>query len=261
MVYHRTTPKPSSVISLIREGFRYRILLMALCLLDANGAWLPKALAENVVSSKTEKSSPGQGGPVTDASVEAGLRKTREALRQRPEFQSHDPETHMRLATLLNQQGDPNGAIEEYRMAIQLDPNWAKAYRDLGAVYIDKHEWKAAIQALQHSIQLDEDDGQAWYWLGRARMATQDFPGATEALDMATAKLPMEPQAYSDLGLVLMAQGYAGKGEKALQQAIHLQPDFAEAHHRLELLQAGRDNQEHLKRSAAEILNILFRRE
>ncbi len=202
-----------------------------------------------------------QGKPVTNASVESGLRREREALRQSPEFQGQDAETHMRLATLLNQQGDPNGAIEEYLAAIRLKPDWAEAYRDLGSVHIDKHEWKAAIRALRQSTHLREKDGQAWYWLGRALMANRNFPEAARAFDKATKTLPDEVEAYSDLGLVLMAQGHSAEGEHALSRAITLRPDFAEAHHRLELLRSARGDQEQVIQAATGILNILFRRE
>lgn len=81
------------------------------------------------------------GSPVTNQSVEAGLLKRRNALRSSPEFQKHNAPTHLRLAEMLSQQGDPNGAIEEYQVAIQLNPASAEAYRGLGAVYIDTHQW------------------------------------------------------------------------------------------------------------------------
>ncbi len=78
--------------------------------------------------------------PATDKSVEAGLLKIREGLRDSPEFQTNDAPTHRRSAKTLSQQGDPSGAIEEYQIALSLDPMLAGAYRELGAVYIDTHE-------------------------------------------------------------------------------------------------------------------------
>ena len=69
-------------------------------------------------------------------------------LRAEAAFQAKTPATHLKLAEILNQQGDPNGAIEEYRAAIQLDPDLARAFRGLGAVYLDQHEWKQAEDAL-----------------------------------------------------------------------------------------------------------------
>ncbi|MEO8326096.1 MAG: tetratricopeptide repeat protein, partial [Nitrospirota bacterium] len=89
--------------------------------------------------------------PVTNECVEAGLRKRREVLRAKPEFQINTPATHLQLAEQLNQQGDPNGAIEEYLIAIQLDPGLAGAFLGMGAVYLDQHEWKQAEKALERA--------------------------------------------------------------------------------------------------------------
>ena len=53
------------------------------------------------------------GNPVAKESVEAGLLTRRETLRSSPAFQNDDVPIHLRLAGVLSQQGDPNGAIEE----------------------------------------------------------------------------------------------------------------------------------------------------
>jgi len=199
--------------------------------------------------------------PVTNESVEAGLREVREALRTSPEFQTRDAPTHLRLAKLLNHQGDPNGAIEEYQAAITLNPSLTEAYRELGAVFIDKHEWRKAEQALRKGTELKPDDSQALYWLGRSLIAQEHYHLAQEALVAATKFDSTNPEYFSDLGLALMAQGHSKEAEQALKQAIALQPDFAEAHHRLEQVHAAQDNSTQLVQSAQQTLQTLFRRE
>jgi len=201
------------------------------------------------------------GNPVTNESVEAGLLKLRNTLRSLPAFQKDDASTHLRLAEVMGQQGDPNGAIEEYEAVIQLNPKSAEAYRGLGAVFIDKHEWSHAEEALRTSTKLDDTDSQTFYWLGRALMAQHKFSKAATAFITATDLHPQDAEAFSDLGLVLMAQGHASNAAKALTQAIQLKPDYAEAHHRLELLRASQQDPEQLTHAAFEILSILFRRE
>jgi Flp pilus assembly protein TadD len=228
-----------------------------LCLLAAlNGN---AALATQKVPLTEERRVPG--APVTDESVEVGLRKNREVLRKTPQFQTDDAPTHLRLAEILSQQGDPNGAIEEYEAVIALNPRMVEAYRGLGAVYIDKHEWEKAEQALRMSTELDAQDNLAFYWLGRSLMAQDHFRQAHEAFETATDLAPTDAEAYSDLGLVLMAQGYNKEAEHALRQAINLQPDLAEAHHRLERVRATQDSSQQLIQSARKILHTLFRRE
>ena len=201
------------------------------------------------------------GGPVTNESVEAGFRKLREALRTTSEFQANDARTHLRLAKIFSQQGDPNGAIEEFQTIIQLNPASAEAYRELGAVYLDKHEWGKAQQALGMGVELNSQDHQAFYWLGRSLMAQNHCFQASEAFATATILDSNNASIYSDLGLALMAQGKIEDAKKALKQAIRLQPDLAEAHHRLEEVRAAQDNPQHLIQSAQHILHALFRRE
>ncbi len=201
------------------------------------------------------------GKPVTNESVEAGLLTRRKTLRASPAFQEDDAPTHLNLAGILNQQGDPTGAIEEYQAAIRLNPESAEAYRGLGAVFIDTHEWRNAEDALRTSTRLDATDSQTFYWLGRALMAQQKFSGATDAFTTATDLNPQDAESFSDLGLVRMSQGYASDAANALTQAIQLKPDYAEAHHRLERLRASQQDREQLTHAACEILDMLFRRE
>jgi cytochrome c-type biogenesis protein CcmH/NrfG len=58
-----------------------------------------------------------------------------------------------------------------------------------------------------------------------------------------------------------MAQGKTQNAKKALWQAIRLQPDLAEAHHRLEQVRAAKNHSQQLIQSARYILHTLFRRE
>ena len=66
--------------------------------------------------------------------------------------------------------------------------------------------------------------------------------------------------AWSETALVF-AEGKIEDAKKALKQAIRLQPDLAEAHHRLEEVRTASDNPQHLIQSAQHILQTLFRRE
>ena len=201
------------------------------------------------------------GNPVTNESVEAGLRRVRETYRASPDFLSDNPKTHLTLAGLLAQQGDPNGAIEEYRAAIREAPDLAEAYRGLGAILIDKHEWSEAIEALQHGVRLDSEDRQSFYWLGRAFLARQDYSNAAQAFSRACALNPEEAETWSDLALAYMAQGQPREAEDALRRAIQLKPDFTEAHHRLETVTDHRSDPPGLTHATHELLAILFRRE
>ena len=199
--------------------------------------------------------------PVTNECVEAGLRARREVIRAEAAFQANTPATHLKLAEILNQQGDPNGAIEEYRAAIQLDPGLAGAFQGMGAVYLDQHEWMQAEAVLKRAAQLDSGNSQTEYWLGRSLLAQQKFHGAQDAFTTA-AKLNLhDAETFSDLGLTYMAQGQSANAINALRQAIVLRPDFSDVHSRLELAEAFKLNQDQLVLETDKILETLFRSE
>ncbi len=198
---------------------------------------------------------------VTNEFVESGLRKNREILRNSTEFRIKNKSTHLQLAAILSQQGDPNGAIEEYQAALALNPSSSETYRDLGAIYIDKHEWQKAEQSLRKGTELNQQDHRAWYWLGRSLIAQKQFHQAREALVTGIQTDPTNPQLHSDLGLALMAQGHFKEARETLRHAIRLQPDFAEAHDRLERVCDAQDNPKTLILSARTILDTLFRRQ
>ena len=61
-------------------------------------------------------------GP-TEADLEAEFRRARELLRSSPAFIGTGAQTRYRLAEELSRRGDMNGAAEEYRAAIGLDPD------------------------------------------------------------------------------------------------------------------------------------------
>ena len=244
-------------MTVLTRILRRNLGLILLILTLANGTWA--WAAEGMPSSPKEVHPPVS--PVTNESVENGLRIRRKALRSSPAFQKNDASTHLRLAGILSQQGDPNGAIEEYQAAIQLKPDAADAYRGMGAVFIDKHEWKNAEEALRTSTRLDGTDSQTYYWLGRALMAQHNFSGATAAFTAATDLNPQDAEAYSDLGLVQMAQSHSLEAADALKHAIRIRPDYAEAHHRLELLRAFQHDRKQLTLASLEVLNVLFRQD
>ena len=98
-----------------------------------------------------------QEGP-TEAGLEEEFRQAREKLRLSPEFAGTDAESHIRFAQTLHHRGDLTGATEEYQAAIELNSELTEAYRGLGVVLIDRHDWVGAVKALNITTQRRPDD-------------------------------------------------------------------------------------------------------
>src|SRR5262245_51874328 len=156
-----------------------------------------------------------QEGP-TEAGLEEEFRRAREKLRFSPEFAGTDAETHIRFAEALHHRGDLTGATEEYHAAIKLNSELTQAYRGLGVVLIDRHDWMGAVKALDITTRRRPDDAEAFYWLGRALMARGDWTEASQALATAIRLKPDDAEAYVDLGLMHMVQDNPTAAEQAL---------------------------------------------
>jgi tetratricopeptide (TPR) repeat protein len=84
--------------------------------------------------------------------------------------------------------------IAEFHKATQIDPSLADAFVNLGAAYIEKHDYGAAIAPLERALELSPDLAVAHQFLGYALLtqgyAAEAIPhldrvGAQEALEIA----------------------------------------------------------------------------
>ena len=71
-------------------------------------------------------------------------------------------EWHVAQAYELNNQGRYDEAIEECNKAIELDPNYALAYFNRGAAYINKGQYDLAIADCNKAIELDPNNAKAY---------------------------------------------------------------------------------------------------
>jgi TolB-like protein/tetratricopeptide (TPR) repeat protein len=110
-----------------------------------------------------------------------------------------------------NGKGDIAKALDLYQRAVDVDPNYARAWSMIGAMRFqlintsaDKADTEAkAVDALNRALALDPKSSNAHHWLGRLRMNMHwDWPGARTELQQAIDLDPHGPSgelATSDL--------------------------------------------------------------
>ena len=69
-------------------------------------------------------------------------------------------------------------AIEGYEKAIELKPDYASAYHNLGIVYRKQGNFDKSIESYEKAIELDPDDASVYYNLGIAYHNDDDFTTA-----------------------------------------------------------------------------------
>jgi tetratricopeptide (TPR) repeat protein len=113
-------------------------------------------------------------------------------------------------------------AVEAYKRAILLRPDYSYAYKGLAWCYGQLRDHKKQIEALQHAITLDPSDAEAFCQLGDA-MRAQDFAGR-------------ENPVLSWEEVMSSIEASRKKAEAALElykQAIRLRPGYALAYNGL----------------------------
>lgn len=135
-------------------------------------------------------------------------------------------QVRMELASAYFGRGQLETALDEVKLALQVNPNLAEAFNLRALIYAAMGEDRLAEDSFARALQLDPRDGptlhnQAWFWCQRGRFA----PAQTQF----SAALAM-PQ-YRDLARTQLARGVCygrnqqwPEAEAALMRAYELDP-------------------------------------
>lgn len=80
---------------------------------------------------------------------------------------------------------DYRGAIRDYTQAISLDPNYARAYALRGVARSIEEDDQGAIEDINQSLRLDPSFTLIYYFRGRSRFERRDYQGAIEDFNQA----------------------------------------------------------------------------
>jgi tetratricopeptide (TPR) repeat protein len=158
--------------------------------------------------------------------------------------------------------GDTDNAIQEYRNALELNPDNAEAHLRLGfLMYNAKKMYDEGMAHYNAALKANPNDPRIHHDLGMALLHQRQFDRAIEHLSEALRVMPngLDRQ-YNPVGMHLnlaLAYSYAGRSEEAIthfSEALRLNPKNATAHYRLALeLAQQRDLDGSLKHYAAAV--------
>jgi tetratricopeptide (TPR) repeat protein len=156
------------------------------------------------------------------------IKPAREEFEKALELDPNLAEAHVNLSLILAQTGELDPAGEHLDRAIELQGNSrAAAY----AHYLRAKVWGAQDQnqkstaEFQKAVQLRPDYAEAWSDLGGMRRLALDHDGAMQALERAVALKPDDALAQYRLGQLYLQDGQALKAALHLKQALSYAPD------------------------------------
>ncbi|MFB0524478.1 MAG: tetratricopeptide repeat protein [Phycisphaerae bacterium] len=145
--------------------------------------------------------------------------------------------------------GEADNAIEEYRNALELNPNNVEAHQKLGfLLYNVKGIHKDAMAHLTKAVRLDQTNARARYDLGMALLHQERFDEAIKHLSTALQFIPhgLDKQynlvdMHYNLGNAFLLKGDSRDAAISLSKAVYLDPNHAQARYRLALALADQD--------------------
>jgi tetratricopeptide (TPR) repeat protein len=162
----------------------------------------------------------------------------REALRLNPDY----AEAHYNLGALLQRRGQHAEALREHTEALRLKPDLSEALYSIGVCEQALGRLEQAIGHYSEALRLQPGSAPAHYSLGTALQATGRFDDAVTHYREALAITPDFGAARCGLGMSLAGRGMPNDALTELRECVRLVPGAAAAHDSLGSVQAQLGN-------------------
>lgn len=159
-----------------------------------------------------------------------------EAIGQLRQAQQFDPtiDVSPRLARLLARGGQDSEALAEFDRAVQAHAKDAELWNDLGYFHYEHGRWADAERALRQALAVEPNYPKAWMNLGLALGQQDRHDDSLEAFRHAVRP----PEALCNLAFVLCTQGKVAEAQARYEEALRLDPGLKLARAGLARLEA-----------------------
>ena len=151
--------------------------------------------------------------------------------------QAIDPDSyfvHLINAQVMEGMGNYEGALPEYKKAIEKEPNFRDGHYYLGNIYWLMGRWNEATTEFKTEVAADPYDCMAYWKLGNILLKTHGDSGqAMSYVQTSLGLCPNLPQALTDFGQLLAQQGDYDKAIVQFKRAIQLSPGEDSVHFQL----------------------------
>jgi len=147
---------------------------------------------------------------------------------------------HFSKARLLDDQGQPGQAIDEFKKALDLDPNNSLIYSEMAESYLRNNRLREAVDTAQKAIQADRENIEAHKLLTTVYLqiigrANAQQPPSVETINSAIHEFeeiiridPTERQSFLMLGRLYQIKGDRDKATEIYKQFLGIEPGSEE---------------------------------
>lgn len=141
----------------------------------------------------------------------------------------YDAEAHVSRSVIALLQDDPERALREVRLALEVEPALATAHNHLGRALHNSNQSLQAVSALRKAVELDDNYPEAWANLGLVLRALGGLDEAIKAYRKAVELAPGFITAELNLGISLLVAERVDEGLFCLQSVLKREPQNQEA--------------------------------
>ena len=106
---------------------------------------------------------------VAQKNYDEAIDSYRQALKIKPNFS----ENHYNMGIVLHGKGDVGAALQSYKRALKINPAHAKSHINLGIIYKNRGEFSAAIVSYKKALEIKPKFAKVWNVLAHSLQATK----------------------------------------------------------------------------------------
>ena len=133
--------------------------------------------------------------------------------------------------------GAMEAAVEAFRQALKLQPDYSEAYNNLGLALSKLGQEKEAVEAFQEALKLDPNMGEVYNNLGFLYHTSAQFDRAAEMFGAAIQTAADSSIAYTNLGNTFYKMKQPDKAVESWRRALELDPMNENARRGLRMFQ------------------------
>ena len=129
--------------------------------------------------------------------------------------------------------GQKDAAVESYKKAALLKPDYAKAHYNLGGALQEICQLDDAVKSYERAIALEPENAEAHNNLGNVLRELEKLDAAINSYEQAIEINPNYVEAHYSLGLTFHDLGQLENTVNSYKQVVAIKPDFAGMHNNL----------------------------
>ena len=122
-----------------------------------------------------------------------------------------------------------DAAIKYYKKALEIKPDYAEAYYNMGIALKDNGDLDAAINSYKKALEIKPDYVGAYFNTGNILKDTGDLEAAIDSYKKALEIKPDHAEANNNIGLTLKDKGDLEEAINSYKKALEINPDYFEA--------------------------------